>query len=276
LGTASVAVAGPPLACLFAGLQRWVGPAHKDAMSAVAIRRELSRDDPDLVCQGLRRIARWLGPDLEDVRPADFASRRAELTDLEPRLLALSASEHDAVRELTADALGAFTGDSALARVLVLSEDPSERVRASAIGALEAWPESAAAEEQLLISLSAGHWTVRMQAARALRRFRGREVAMGLLDGLTDPDSYVRHGCSEALKHQNPEDYLLTLRKIQREYPATHLLDATIDLLGAVGTEEDAAFLSKVGGWFNLSQPRFIRSWARQAAGQIRTRLKQR
>jgi HEAT repeat protein len=245
-------------------------------MSAVAIRRELSRDDPDLVCQGLRRLSRWLGPDLEDVRPTAFASRREELADLEPRLVALSHSEHDAVRELVADALGAFTGAVALERVLALSEDPSERVRASAIGALEAWPESAAAEEQLLISLSAGHWTVRMQAARALRRFRGREVAMGLLDGLTDPDSYVRHGCSEALLTQDPADFLQTLRKIQREYPATHLLDATIDLLGAVGTEEDAAFLSKVGGWFNLSQPRFIRDWARQAARRIRARHKQR
>jgi hypothetical protein len=56
------------------------------------------------------------------------------------------------------------------------------------------------------------------------------------------------------------------------DYPAPHLLDAAMDLLGAVGTAEDAKFLEKAGSWLNLSQPGFVRSWARKAARTIRKR----
>lgn len=242
-------------------------------MSEAAIRRELAREDPDLICQGLRRLARWLGADSDDQRPADFVARKAALSDLEPRVLGLSSHTHNEVRELAADALGAWLGDAALERLLQLTEDSHERVRAAAIGSLEGWPDSAQAEELLLVSLTAGHWTVRMQAARALRQFRSPEVARTLLEGLVDPDSYVRYGSAESLKSQLTEHYLPKLRRLQQDYPAPHLLDAAIDLLGEVGTAEDAAFLAKVGGWFNLSQPRFIRAWARKAAARIRQRL---
>lgn len=241
-------------------------------MSEAAIRRELAREDPDLICQGLRRLTRWLGANSDDERPADFAERKAALTDQEPRLLALSSHTHDEVRELATDALGAYLGDAALQRLLALTEDGHERVRAAAVGALEGWPESKAAEELLLVSLTAGHWTVRMQAARALRMFRSQEAARTLLEGLVDPDSYVRFASAESLKRQATEHYLPRLRKLQQEYPAPHLLDAAIDLLGEVGTPEDAAFLAKVGSWINLSQPRFIRAWARKAAARIRAR----
>ena len=69
-----------------------------------------------------------------------------------------------------------------------------------------------------------------------------------------------------------PEAYLANRRRLA-DYPAPNHLDAAIDLLGDVGTLEDAQFLSKVGGLFNLSQPAFIRSWARKAARKIKGRL---
>ncbi|MBI5610003.1 MAG: HEAT repeat domain-containing protein [Deltaproteobacteria bacterium] len=241
-------------------------------MSTTLIRRDLALSDPDLVAQGLRRLSRWLGTDNNNVRPPDFAERRRELADLESRLIDLSRSEDDMVRELATDALGAFLGDTAVERLVDLAQDACERVRASAVGALEYWPDHLRARELLLASSAGGHWTVRMRATRALGAFRGRDVVEVLLEGLLDPDSYVRFAAADALRRQPAEQFLPRLRQFA-EYPAPHLLDAALDLLGDVGVREDEQFLTRVGGWFNLSQPAFIRSWARKAAKRIRKRL---
>lgn len=241
-------------------------------MSTALIRRDLAMADPDLVANGLRRIVRWLGTDSENRRPADFASRRAELADLEDRIVALSESPDDVVRELAADALFAFLGDRALGRLIALSQDSAERVRASAIGGLEGWPDDPAARNLLLASLAGGHWTVRMRAARALGAFAGPDAIDALLEGLMDPDSYVRFASADSLRRMPPDQYRERLRKLS-EYPAPHLLDAAIDLLGDVGLEQDAKFLGEVGALFNLSQPAFIRRWARKASKNIRARL---
>jgi HEAT repeat protein len=241
-------------------------------MSTTLIRRDLALSDPDLVAQGLRRLARWLGTDTNNVRPAEFSQRRAELLDLEPRLLELSRSQDDMVRELATDALGAFLGDAAVARLVELAEDSCERVRASAVGALEYWPDHPKARVLLLASSAGGHWTVRMRATRALGGFSGADVIEVLMEGLLDPDSYVRFAAADSLRRQPAETFLPRLRQYA-DYPAPHLLDAAIDLLGDAGTREDEKFLSHVGGLFNLSQPKFIRSWARKAAKRIRIRL---
>ena len=78
---------------------------------------------------------------------------------------------------------------------------------------------------------------------------------------------------ADSLRRRDPTPYLEQLRAL-RDYPAPHMLDAALDLLGHVGTAEDLAFLDKTGSWFNLSQPGHVRSWARRAARQIRRRLK--
>ena len=241
-------------------------------MSQALIRRDLGLADADIVANGLRRVARHLGADsVRNERPADFAERRAQLADIEPRLLELSRSEDEVLRELAADALGAFLGDAALQRLLELAQDTTDRVRATAIGALEGWPDSKAARDLLLASAAGGHWTVRMRAARALGPFAGEEVVDTLMEGLLDPDNYVRTASADALRRHDPATYLGRLR-VLADHPAPHLLDAAIELLGDVGTKEDAVFLAKVGGWFNLSHPMFIRDWARAAAGRIRKR----
>lgn len=242
-------------------------------MSQSLIRRDLGLQDADIVANGLRRLTRYLGEDsVANRRPADFAARRAELADLEPRLLALSQSADEVLRELAADALAAFLGDAALQRLLALAQDGNDRVRATAIGGLEGWPESRQARDLLLASAAGGHWTVRMRASRALWSFAGDDVIDTLMEGLLDPDSYVRNASADALRRRDPATYLDRLRRLA-DHPAPHLLDAAIDLLGDVGLAQDAEFLAKVGGWFNLSHPKFIRDWARAAAGRIRKRL---
>lgn len=242
-------------------------------MSAALIHRDLAMTDPDLVANGLRRVVRWLSPDSHsNQRPADFAERRAQIADLEGRLVELAHSEDDVLRELAADALAALLGDAALERLLQLAQDPQERVRASAVGGLEGWPEDVRARNLLLASAAAGHWTVRMRATRALQAFSGDDVIDVLMEGLLDPDSYVRLAAADSLRRQPPAQFIGRLRRLA-DYPAPHHLDAAIDLLGDVGTREDALFLKKVGGLFNLSQPAFIRGWARKAARKITARL---
>lgn len=241
-------------------------------MTANLIRRDLALTNADLIANGLRRLAHHLGADsVTNKRPADFATRRSALADLEDRVIELSHSEDEVLRELAADALGAMLGDAALPRLITLAQDPLERVRAAAVGALEGWPDDRRARDLLLASAAAGHWTVRMHASRALSAFVGDDVVEVLLEGLVDPDSYVRFACADSLRHRDKSLYLKRLRLLA-DYPAPHQLDAAMDLFGHAGTLEDAAFLTKVGGWFNLAQPNFIRQWARKAAKTIRAR----
>lgn len=245
-------------------------------MSQSLIRRDLGLTDADIVANGLRRLVRYLGADsVGNKRPADFAERRRQLEDLEPRLLELANNDDEMLRELAADALGAFLGDLALVRLLQLAQDTNDRVRSTAIGALEGWPHNSQARDLLMASAAGGHWTVRMRACRALGPFAGPQVAETLLEGLLDPDSYVRNASADALRHRDPAEFLDKLRALA-DYPAPHLLEAAIDVMGDTGTLQDADFLSKVGGIFNLSHPLFIRNWARAAAAKIRKRAKAR
>lgn len=249
-----------------------IGPSRKTRMSVAVIRRELAADDVDTRARGLRRLSLYCGSSsVDNRRPADFAERRQSLADCEANLFDFARGEDEVMRELAADALGAWLGDQALAVLLELTSDPVERVRASAIGALEGWPDDSRVLDVLLNALDAPRWTVRMRAARALAPFQDPQADDGLLEALVDPDSYVRSGACDALQQRDPARYLERLRKLS-DYPAPHLLDAAMDLLGAVGTVEDAKFLEKAGSWLNLSQPGFVRSWARKAARKIRKR----
>jgi len=246
----------------------------KDAMSLASLQRELASNDPDACASGLRRLTKFCGTDsVTEQRPADLALRRARLGDVEPRLLQLAHHEDEVLRELAADALGAWLGDAALEALITLAADPVERVRASAIGALEGWPHETRALHALLDAVHAARWTVRMRAARALRPFDDPEVDGALLEALVDPDSYVRLSAADALRRRDCAHYLERLRAL-RDYPAAHLLDAALDLLGAVGTAQDLPLLDKTGSWLNLSQPGHVRAWSRAAARQIRRRLK--
>ena len=243
-------------------------------MSLASLKRELASTDPDACASGLRRLTRYCGTDsVTEQRPPDIAQRRAELGDVEPRLLELAQSPDEVLRELAADALGAWLGAAALETLMTLAADPVERVRASAIGALEGWPHETRAQHALLYAVHAGRWTIRMRAARALRHFQDDEVDGALLEALVDPDSYVRLSAADSLRRRASAPYLERLRAL-RDYPAPHLLDAALDLLGAVGTPEDLPLLDKTGSWLNLSQPGHVRSWARKAARHIRQRQK--
>jgi len=124
----------------------------------------------------------------------------------------------------------------------------------------------------LLGAVDAPQWPVRMRAARALWPFPGLEVEDALFEALLDPDSYVRLSAAHTLKRREPTGLLTRLRKLV-DNPASHMLDAAMDLLGAIGTAEDAKFLAKAGSWLNLSQPPFVRAWSRKAASDIRKRL---
>ncbi len=242
-------------------------------MSFSAIRRDLQSSDPERLAQGLRRLTKQLAPDaISDQRPTDWQQRKAALADMEPSLLKLAESEDEVVRELATDALGAWHGDAAFLRVLALTEDPIERVRASAIGALEGWPDSAQALEKVIDAVDAPQWTVRMRGARALWPFAGADVDKTLFGALVDPDSYVRMNAADSLRKRNSPDILAHLRSLH-DYTAPHMLDAALDLLGQIGTREDIVWLEKAGSWLNLSQPAFVRAWSRDAAKKIRKRL---
>ncbi len=242
-------------------------------MSIPAIRRDLASRDAETLAQGLRRLVHRLATDaVTDAPPADYAEVKAVLGELEPKLLDLSHHDDDAVRELAADALGVWLGDATQARLLELTQDPCERVRASAVGALEVFPNSPEAREVLLGAVDAPQWSVRMRAARALWPFVGLDVEDALFDALLDPDSYVRLSAAASLKRRESPELLARLRKLV-DNPASHMLDAAMDLLGAIGTANDAKFLAKAGSWLNLSQPPFVRAWSRKAARDIRKRM---
>ncbi|MSP91337.1 MAG: hypothetical protein EXR79_05985 [Myxococcales bacterium] len=243
-------------------------------MSSVeSLLREVRSVDGDACARGLRRLSRHCGTDsVTDARPPDWQARRDQVIELAPRLLELATSADVVLRELAADALGSVQPDGALDALLALCGDAEERVRATALGALEGWPDERAARDRLLDAMCAKAWLVRLRAAKALRPFAGDAVDDALLEALTDPDSHVRSLACESLKRRDPGRLRPRLRVLVTTYPAPHLLDAAMDLLGAAGTAEDVAFLKTVGSWLNLSQPGFIRAWARKAARAIRAR----
>lgn len=243
-------------------------------MSSVdSLLREVRSADADACARGLRRLSRYCGTDsVTDARPPDWIAQRAEVIELAPRLLELATHADPVLRELAADALGAVQPDGALDALLLLCGDGDERVRATALGALEGWPDVEAARDRLLDAMCAKAWLIRLRAAKALRPFAGDAVDEALLEALTDPDSHVRSLACESLKRREPTRFRIQLRTLVTTYPAPHLLDAAMDLLGAAGTAEDVAFLKKVGSWLNLSQPGFIRAWARKAARSIQAR----
>lgn len=240
--------------------------------SHATIFREVRSIDPDACARGLRRVTQLLATDsVHGRRPDDWQAQRDALIELEPRFLELAQSPDDVLRELVADLLGAWLGDAALAALLILARDETERVRASAVGALESWPDSPEAKEAVLDAAQSNKWTIRMRAVRALYAFEGAEVTDALFAGLVDDDSYVRQGSADSLARRPLPEFHARLRRLA-DYPMPHMLDAAMDLFGTIGSTEDAAFLAKTGSWLNLSQPSFVRAWARKAAKRIRER----
>lgn len=245
-------------------------------MAVRAIARGVLSDNISVVTRALRRLARLIGKDSEtNQRADDWKELLQELEELDvlDRLVALSAHEDPAVRELSVDALAAWTGERALATLMKLSADEVNEVRASAVGGLEEWPEVIEATDVLVAGVEDSSWQVRWRAARALGPHAGRDAEDALFIALLDDDSNVRCAAAEALEQHNSERVRTRLRGYF-DYPSPHMLDAALDLLGVIGTEDDARFLAKVGGWTNLSQPSQVKRWARDASKRIRARLK--
>lgn len=244
-------------------------------MPVRTIVRELFSENREHCARGLRRLTRTLSVGGEEELPEEERhEERAALAekDCEARLLALTESEHEALRELAADALGAWGGDAAFAALARLTEDEIRQVRASAVGALEGWPGNEEAYELLLGGMDDSDWLVRMRAARALTGHEGVDAERALIAGLADPDSFVRHNCADALRHRDPDRILPGLRRLF-DHPAPELLDGAFSLFGDLGTAEDARFLRKVGAWTNLTQPAPVKRAARDAARRIKSRL---
>jgi hypothetical protein len=243
-------------------------------MSVRTIHRLCFSDNADMCSKGLREIVRQLGTDsVTSELPADYAQMRAELAEkgTEELLLKLSSSDDAVHRELSVAALGAWQGDAARDVIIAATEDAEDMVRATAIGALEAWPESENGYEILLVAIDDAKWPVRMQAARALRTFPGKDADEALLNTLLDPNADVRFTASFSLFNRDHAVILPQLRELF-DHPAPHLFDAGLDLLGDIGTAEDAKFLGRVGSLFNFSQPGHVRKWARDAARKIKAR----
>ncbi len=246
-------------------------------MSTRSIARGLHADNHAVVTRSLRRIARMLGTDAEHGgRKPDWQANRDALAeaDVEARLLALADDDDNAVRELAVDGLAVWTGDAALEKLLARCNDEVSEVRASAVGGLVAWPEDLRALDSLVAAMDDGNWTVRWRSARALAAFADKEAEHALFRALLDPDSNVRCTAAEALESHDPAVVLPRLRSYF-DHPTAHMLDAALDLMGAIGGADDAKFLSKVGAWTNLSQPSQVRRWARDASKRIKARLKQ-
>lgn len=244
-------------------------------MSVRKIHRLCFSDNVELCAKGLREATRTLGTDsVTNKRPADYDEIRADLAEkgLLARLLELSASEESVLRELSIATLGNWGGDEAKAAILKATEDPDDMVRATAVGALEGWPNSEEAYEILLLAIDDAKWPIRMQASRAMRPFPGRDADKALLATVLDPNSHVRYTAAESLRHRDTSKVLPDLRELF-DHPAPHLFDAGFDLLGDIGTAEDAKFLSTVGSFFNFSQPGHVRGWARAARKKIKSRL---
>ena len=253
--------------------------------SAVTV-RALFQDHPDANCKALRDIVRALGVADEDedsfagAQRADDgpqAAARAEqraafdAADCGARLLQLSRHVDDTVRELATDALGVWGGDAARDRLHELVSDAVLAVRASAVGALAGWADERPSVEVMLIALEDSKWIVRLRAAHGLSRAPGDDVDRALVHALLDPDSFVRTTAADALVQRPTERILPRIRKLM-EHPAPHLFDAAFDVLGRIGTDEDAAFLARVGRLTNFSQPSQVKGWARAAAQAIRKR----
>ena len=253
--------------------------------SAVTV-RALFQEHPDANCKALRDIVRFLGvPEADDDsftgahRAGDgpLAAARAEhlaaydAADCGARLLVLSKNRDDTVRELATDALGVWGGDAARDRLHELVGDESLAVRASAIGALAGWAHERPSAEVMLIALEDSKWIVRLRAAHGLAEAPGDDVDRALVHALLDPDSFVRTTVADALVRRPIERILPRIRKLM-EHPAPHLFDAAFDVLGRIGSEEDAVFLARVGRLTNFSQPSQVKTWARAAAQAIRRR----
>ena len=243
-------------------------------MPSRVIIRALFSELPDAACKALREVNHRLGFTVDGERARGHENIRVELDAAAcgARLLALSEHPDIVVRELAADALGAWGGEAARARLVALTSDPVVAVRASAVGALEYWPDDPEVFEVLQIAIDDSKWSVRLRAARAMAHVPGPAIERALLAALLDPDPYVRSSVADALAQRPPHDVLPHLRALF-DHPAPHTFDAALDVFGAIGTADDAAFLSRVGRFTNWSQPTQVKRWARAAAKQIRVRL---
>jgi len=243
-------------------------------MPVRTITRLLMSDNVELCAKGLRLLSRSLGTDsVTGEPPADYDDKRARLAEkgAEERLLELAASEDVVYRELAAAALGAWMGDKAYEVLIKLCEDNTKEVRATALGAMEGWPDSEDAYELLLIGMDDTQWLVRMQSARALKPFAGEDADNALMTGLLDPNSFVRSCSAESLKQR---DHAAIIGKVRElfDHPTPYMFDAALDLMGDIGSLDDAKFLARVGSWRNFSQPSHVRRWARDAAKRIKAR----
>ncbi|MCA9791140.1 MAG: HEAT repeat domain-containing protein [Candidatus Eremiobacteraeota bacterium] len=124
------------------------------------------------------------------------ALRRMRVTDAEPRLLALLASDRPFLRRNAAHALEGCLTEASLDGLQLAMRDPDPHVRRTVARTLARLPESS---QVLLEALSDHDRWVGWNAAWALGRHQKPGLIPILLAGLNSPDKRLRRNSAEAL-----------------------------------------------------------------------------
>jgi len=241
------------------------------AMELKVIQRELFSNQPDAQAGALRRVSRALSQSAETGDPGDRTA--LEAAGVPARVFELSSSEDPVVRELAADVLGYVGGERALGRLLELADDDEDRVRATATGQLACYPAESRARDGLLVALHNRDWSTRHRAVWGLRRFSDEECCAAVVEALADADANVRWAATESLDLHDPAR-VLALVVPMLDHPNPSTLPCAMAVLAKVGDAPIADRLARMGGLFNFAVPADTRRWARDAAKEIRARLK--
>jgi HEAT repeat protein len=224
-----------------------------------------------LVASALGGIAdpRAFEPLVELLRHDAAAVRQAAVAALvavrhpesERRVLALLDDPDPRCREAAAKLvprLAPRPGVEALRRGCV---DAVEAVRRAAVTALAALDDPRALPI-VLDTFRDGAPPVRAAAARALAAVRSTSprVALALLEGLGDPDAWVRYFAARALGHRRTAGAVAALARLTREDPAPHVSIAAAEALAAIGGGDALAVLASLTRSSNADLARVARA----------------
>jgi HEAT repeat protein len=108
---------------------------------------------------------------------------------------------------------------------------------------------------------------VRAAAARALADVRSTSpgIALALLEGLGDPDAWVRYFAARALGHRGAVGAVPALARLIREDPAPHVSIAAAEALADIGGGDALAVLASLTGSANADLARVARVATSQA-----------
>lgn len=207
-------------------------------------------------------LVELLGHEVAAVRQAAIAALLAlRHPESERRVLALLDDPDPRRREAAAKLaprLAPHTGVEPLRRACV---DAIESVRRAAVTAL-ARLDDPRALPIVLDTFRDGAPPVRAAAARALADVRSTSpgIALALLDGLGDPDAWVRYFAARALGHRRAVGAVAALARLIREDPAPHVSIAAAEALADIGGGDALAVVASLRGSANADLARVARA----------------